>query len=556
MEKLQGIGVDVSKIAWNDTILTLAQKTFENQDEEELIEMIKGEDLNQRDKIGSKLSTMRKSYRQAKEGKKSEWIPPTEEQVNRMQKMGIRLEKLEKIDTIEEFIEKMEKLQGIGVDVSKIAKPNTILKLAQKTFVNQDEGELKEKIKGEGLEPEDKIGEKLSRVRIAYRKAKKGEEPGVTPPTEEQVNRMQEMGIRLEKLEKIDTIEEFIEKMEKLQGIGVDVSKITTTDTILTLAQKTFVNQDEEELKEKIKGEGLEPGDKIGSKLSDMRKSYKQAKEGKKLEIIPPTDEQVNRMQEMEIRVEEQDKIEEFIEKMEKLQGIGVDVSKITTTDTILTLAQKTFVNQDEEELKEKIKGEGLEPKDKIGNKLCNMRGTYSRAKKGEKTRKISPTEEQVNRIQEIGIRVEQLEKIDTIDEFIKKVEKLQGIGVDVSKIAKFDTILKLAQKTFVNQDEEELKEKIKGEGLEPGDKIGSKLNTMRTSYRQAKKGKKPKGTPPTEEQVKRMQEIGIILEIKKITGQDIGQASYTANVQECDDAQADLNRLVQEQQTKEGGQH
>ena len=556
MEKLQGIGVDVSKIAWNDTILTLAQKTFENQDEEELIEMIKGEGLNPRDKIGSKLSTMRKSYRQAKEGKKSEWTPPTEEQVNRMQKMGIRLEKLEKIDTIEEFIEKMEKLQGIGVDVSKIAWNDTILTLAQKTFENQDEEELIEMIKGEGLNPRDKIGSKLSTMRKSYRQAKEGKKSEWTPPTEEQVNRMQKMGIRLEKLEKIDTIEEFIEKMEKLQGIGVDVSKITTTDTILTLAQKTFVNQDEEELKEKIKGEGLEPGDKIGSKLSDMRKSYKQAKEGKKLEIIPPTDEQVNRMQEMEIRVEEQDKIEEFIEKMEKLQGIGVDVSKITTTDTILTLAQKTFVNQDEEELKEKIKGEGLEPKDKIGNKLCNMRGTYSRAKKGEKTRKISPTEEQVNRIQEIGIRVEQLEKIDTIDEFIKKVEKLQGIGVDVSKIAKFDTILKLAQKTFVNQDEEELKEKIKGEGLEPGDKIGSKLNTMRTSYRQAKKGKKPKGTPPTEEQVKRMQEIGIILEIKKITGQDIGQASYTANVQECDDAQADLNRLVQEQQTKEGGQH
>ena len=347
--------------------------------------------------------------------------------------------------------------------------------------------------------------------------------------------------------------------MEKLQGIGVDVSKIAWNDTILTLAQKTFENQDEEELIEMIKGEDLNQRDKIGSKLSTMRKSYRQAKEGKKSEWIPPTEEQVNRMQKMGIRLEKLEKIdtiEEFIEKMEKLQGIGVDVSKITTTDTILTLAQKTFVNQDEEELKEKIKGEGLEPKDKIGNKLCNMRGTYSRAKKGEKTRKISPTEEQVNRIQEIGIRVEQLEKIDTIDEFIKKVEKLQGIGVDVSKIAKFDTILKLAQKTFVNQDEEELKEKIKGEGLEPGDKIGSKLNTMRTSYRQAKKGKKPKGTPPTEEQVKRMQEIGIILEIKKITGQDIGQASYTANVQECDDAQADLNRLVQEQQTKEGGQH
>jgi len=35
----------------------------------------------------------------------------------------------------------------------------------------------------------------------------------------------------------------------------------------------------------------------------------------------------------------------------------------------------------------------------------------------------------------------------------------------------------------------------------------------------------------------------------KKITGQSIGQVSYTATVQECDEAQADLNKLIQEQQ-------
>ena len=40
----------------------------------------------------------------------------------------------------------------------------------------------------------------------------------------------------------------------------------------------------------------------------------------------------------------------------------------------------------------------------------------------------------------------------------------------------------------------------------------------------------------------------------KKITGQSIGQVSYTATVQECDEAQADLSRLIQEQSTKEGG--
>ena len=244
--------------------------------------------------------------------------------------------------------------------------------------------------------------------------------------------------------------------------------------------------------------------------------------------------------------------IDEFIEKMEKLQGIGVDVSKIASEDTILKLAQKTFKNQYEEELIEKIKGEGLEPGDNIGSKLSTMRKSYRQAKEGKKPGIIPPTEEQVKRMQEMGIM---LKKIDTIDEFIEKMEKLQGIGVDVSKITSTDTILTLAQKTFENQDEEESIEMIKGEGLEAEDKIGNKLRVMRADYRKAKKGKKPGQTPPTEEQVKRMQGIGIILEKQKITGQYIGRVSITT-VQKCDEVQRDLNRLVQEQQTKEGGQH
>ena len=247
--------------------------------------------------------------------------------------------------------------------------------------------------------------------------------------------------------------------------------------------------------------------------------------------------------------------IEEFIEKMKKLQGIGVDVSKIAYRDTILTLTKKTFVNQDEEELIEKIKGEGLEPGDKIGSKLSITRISYRQDKEGKKTRQIPPTDEQVKRMQEMKIMVE-LEKIDTIDEFIEKMRKLQGIGVDVSRLSTSDTILTLTQKTFVNQDEEELIEWIEGKGLKSKDKIGTKLNNMRKSYRKAKKGEEPGETPPTDKQVNRMKEMRIIIEPRKNTGQDIGQASYTANVQECDDAQADLNRLVQEQQTKEGGQH
>ena len=38
----------------------------------------------------------------------------------------------------------------------------------------------------------------------------------------------------------------------------------------------------------------------------------------------------------------------------------------------------------------------------------------------------------------------------------------------------------------------------------------------------------------------------------KEITGQSIGQASYTATVQECDEAQADLNKLLDKQKNQQ----
>ena len=168
-----------------------------------------------------------------------------------------------------------------------------------------------------------------------------------------------------------------------------------------------------------------------------------------------------------------------------------------------------------------------METDDNIGLKLSGIKVAYNKSQRGEKKHGIVATEEQVKILRKMGV----WEKKNTIDEFIEKMEKLQGIGVDVSKIVDKDTILKLAQKTFINQDEEELIEKIKGEGLEPGDKIGNKLNNMRISYRQAKKGEKSKRIPPTEEQVNKMQGIGIIFEKQKITGQYIGRLSITLSL-------------------------
>ena len=154
----------------------------------------------------------------------------------------------------------------------------------------------------------------------------------------------------------------------------------------------------------------------------------------------------------------------------------------------------------------------------------------------------------------ELEKEVEGLAKRNTIDEFIEKLEKLQEIGVDVSKIVRGDTILRLTQKTL-EEPEEILIQRIKGIGLNPDDKIGNKKDNIKFYYNKSQKGKDVVDrTIATEAQVEKIRNFGIKIG-EEITGQSIGQASYTATVQECDEAQANLDRLIQEEQTKEGGQ-
>ena len=344
-------------------------------------------------------------------------------------------------------------------------------------------------------------------------------------------------------LPKRNTIDEFIEKLEKLQEIGVDVSKIISGDTILRLTKKTL-EEPEEILIQRIKGIGLNPDDKIASKKSDIKVNYNKSQKGEKVKGIVATEAQVKRLKEM--GVWEKNTIDEFIEKLEKLQEIGVDVSKIISGDTILRLTKKTL-EEPEEILIQRIKGIGLNPDDKIASKKSDIKVNYNKSQKGEKANRIAPTEEQVKRLKEMGV----WEK-NTIDEFIEELEKLQEIGVDVSKIVKGDTILRLTKK-MLEEPEEILIQRIKGIGLNPDDKIASKFGYIRFHYNKSQRGEDTGGvTIATEAQVEKIRSFGIKIG-KEITGQSIGQASYTATTRECDEAQANLDRLIQEERTKEG---
>ena len=347
-------------------------------------------------------------------------------------------------------------------------------------------------------------------------------------------------------LPKRNTIDEFIEKLEKLQEIGVDVSKIAIGNTtILELVGKTL-DKPEEILIQKIKEMGLKPDDNIGKKISQIKTYYNKSQRGEDTGgRTIATEAQVKRLKEM--GVWEKNTIDEFIEKLEKLQEIGVDVSKIASGNTtILELVGKTL-DEPKEILIQRIKEMGLEADDNIGRKISQIKTYYNKSQKGEKAKGITPTEAQVKRLKEMGV----WEK-NTIDEAIEKLEKLQEIGVDVSKIQLRETVLTLARKTL-KEPEEILMQKIKEMGLKPDYDIGKRISKIKTYYNKSQRGEDTDGvTIATEAQVEKIRSFGIKIG-KEITGQSIGQASYTATTRECDEAQANLDRLIQEERTKEG---
>ena len=361
-----------------------------------------------------------------------------------------------------------------------------------------------------------------------------------------------ELEKEVEGLPKINTIDIFIEKLEKLQEIGVDVSKIKIKDTILDLVKRTKTKENDEKLIREIEEIGLEAIDNIGNKLSAIRDLYTKAQEGKKINAIFPTDKQLERLEKLGIRIKPRNTIDEFIEKLEKLQIIGIDVSKIQKGDTILDLVKKTKTKENDEELIKKIEEMELNPNDPISNKLRSIRKIYGKLQKSEKIDEIPPTVEQINKIEKMGIRIKPKENI--IDVFINELEKLQSIEIDISKIQVKDTILDLVKKTKTKENDEELIKKIEEIELDPNENIGGRLCRIKMGYKKRQKEGKSRWTLLTEEQLNKIQGMGIKIG-KEITGKSIVQASYPATIQECDEAQKDLTILIQEQRTKEGGQ-
>ena len=231
--------------------------------------------------------------------------------------------------------------------------------------------------------------------------------------------------------------------------------------------------------------------------------------------------------------------IQKFIEKLEILIKHEIDVTQITKTDTIETLAKKSGVTITEKQAEEL----GIELSDRIGIFKMNIASAH-RGKGNHK----KPTQEQVQRLSELGISLEPMEKRDIIQVFIERLEMLKEQKVDVTKIALKDTIQTLAEKSGVILTEKQAEEL----GIELNDKIGQTKKGIADASRGNGTWKKP-----TQEQVQELQKLGISLEKRKRTGKEIARASIDSikNMEVSDKVDGELEGLVEELQNKKNNQ-
>ena len=223
--------------------------------------------------------------------------------------------------------------------------------------------------------------------------------------------------------------------------------------------------------------------------------------------------------------------MQDFINTIVILQTIGVDVSKVSISDTIETLAGKSEISR------EKLKEIGVDPAQKIGS----QKGNIAQAYRGQGTSK-PPTKEQVEELAKLGISLEKRER-DIVQEFIDKLKTLQTIGVDVSKLVARDTIETLAEKSGINR------EKLEEMGLESTLKIGNQKTNIAKAYRGQGTSK-----PPTEKQVEEIAKLGISLERKRTTGKKIVEASIIISLtapEMADTEDAALKALVEQREQK-----
>lgn len=284
-------------------------------------------------------------------------------------------------NSVEKTLDVLDQLHGAGIDVTKIKRSKK--ENGRRQFIALNEVVSKNIIQKLGLDPNDRIGQRIHYMLQRYR------EEALDETTSD---RVKGLGFKKEET-KTRAISETLEILEILQKEGVDISKIQQTQTKNGKTRGTMLYEvEDEKIEQIIERYDLDRELPIGDKLYYMMKAYK----GTSDKTISDTERK--KLIKLGLGEKKKTRAEKTLELLDKLHDEGIDVSKIPKNkrrEGDRKLISTTIKDVVPQEIIAKLE---LNPDEKIGANLTSLKKGY----RGDLSMNITP--EQREKIEQLGI--------------------------------------------------------------------------------------------------------------------------------------------------------
>ena len=398
--------------------------------------------------------------------------------------------------------------------------------------IKQESIDIDKIIKENGLSPDFKYGSKLQTLRQAYR--------GTARTTMMTQLERQET----EELELVPTKRRIVPNTINIARVlinnGIDIQNFPLARKVNGKLSYTLLKEIKQEgidINRIIEENDLNPNFKIGRNLSMLRDSYN----GTSKTVVITDDERRELEQLGLIRPKEKTRISQVTEVAKVLNNNGVNLEKIkinyTHNGEKLQIKLKE-IEQEGIDINKIIEENGLNPDFEYGKYITTLRLAY----RGTTSLKI--TDEEKQEAQLLGLIPKKKKSLvaETIE--IARILKSKGLNLETIKLNKMvngknhQILLKEIEQEGIDIDTI-----IQETGLNPNFTYGKNVSDVRQAYKGTRK------CPITDIEKKEVESLGLLN--MQISGQDIGQASFDANEEKCDEAQEVLNNLLEK--SKEG---
>lgn len=518
-------GVDINKIKQKKTINGNSTTTILNDlIQEGLVSdtIINNNELDENFPIGQRISQLKSAY------KGHNRLTISEVEKKEVEKLGIIEVEVKSIVSQTLEIAKMLKDNGVKFEKLQLMKNNRYFLLKE---IQQEGIDIKRIIEENDLDENYPIGQRISAIRLAYKKT------GKTPISLSEKKEVERLGIMT-----LNPISETLRIVQILKKEGIDLKNIKLQKTIDGKAHKILLREIEDkhiDIEKIIEENQLDPDYPIGTRINAIRLAYNGTSKTKLSKEERGLAEQTGI-----VKQSKKTSVAETIEILEKLQLSGINVNRIQKTKRIngnsIGILLKD-IKQEGINIDEVIEKNAFDKNFPIGDKMSRVMLAYN----GKIQSPI--TDDEKKRLEDLGM-VEEKQNVISEALNIAKILKINGINLEKIKLStitgnkKHYTTLK-----ELNQYGIDIEKIIREEGLDEEYSIGLAISKIRGAYN----GKNKYTITNTEK--REAEELGLIKKNKR-TGKEIAEASISSltNIEMADKEDKALREVVEK--TKEGG--